>query len=139
VELLNTLIIQNYFDGFLFYDFVINMKRDGFPEGYYIGLKIKNYQGRQWIMDIWFLKEENDKKLTEYHKELLTERNRRVILELKQYKKQSPHKKKILSIDIYDAVLVHKIITVDGLVDYINEKYPGTIDLTDKWARHLWL
>lgn len=139
LDLLNALIWQNYFDGFLFYDFVSKMKRDGFPEGYYIGLKMKSYQGCQWILDIWFLTDENDKKLTEYYKELLTEKNREVILEFKQYKKLSPYKKKILSIDIYDAVLVHNITTVDEFIEYINKKYPDTIDVTDKWARHLWL
>lgn len=139
LDLLNELIWQNYFHGFLFYDFVSKMKRDGFPEGYYIGLKMKSHQGLQWIIDIWFLTDENDNKLTEYYKRLLTEKNREIILEFKQYKKLSPHKKKILSIDINDAVLVQNITTVDEFVEYINKKHPGTIDVNDKWARNLWL
>ena len=54
INILNKLIKLNQFRGFLFYDFV-SRRKNGFPKGYYIGLKTK-IQNERWKIDIWFMR-----------------------------------------------------------------------------------
>ena len=53
VTILKDLILQNDFNGYLYYDWT-KRSHEGFPKGYYIGLKT-DYKGRKWKIDIWLL------------------------------------------------------------------------------------
>ncbi|MGM0885220.1 MAG: hypothetical protein ACQEXQ_29775 [Bacillota bacterium] len=119
LNLLNSLMWLNYFDGHLFYDWT-NKTNHEFPPSYYIGLKIKNHQDRTWKVDIWLHKTNNNNK-TELYKSLINPSNKETILSLKHYRKYNSNKNKILSVHIYDAVLLHGVTTLDEFIEYHNE------------------
>jgi len=108
IDILNSLIRENKFRGYIFYDFVKRRKK-GFPKGYYIGLKTR-FKGYKWVIDIWFLKQtdqESDKLLKNVKKNLNKERKLK-ILELKH--QCIKNKLEIRSHLIYKAVLKNEKI-----------------------------
>jgi len=108
IDILNNLIRENKFRGYIFYDFVKRRKK-GFPKGYYIGLKTR-FKGNKWVIDIWFLKQTDQKsdKLLKSIKKKLNKEKKLKILELKH--RCIKKKLEIRSHLIYKAVLENKKI-----------------------------
>jgi len=116
VNVLNELIANNDFRGYMFYDFVKRRKK-GFPKGYYLGLKTR-LKSRKWKVDIWFMKS-MDNVSDKFMKKILTglsDANRAKILELKNLVKIN--KLEIPSYLIYQAVIENNIKDLDGLKLY---------------------
>lgn len=102
VQTLTELIYQDFFRFFSFRNFVSNPK-EGFPEGYYIGLKIE-FEGYEWKVDVWLVAEmdENQMELIEHVHEL-DEESKEKILEMKQDKIDG--KTEMTSLEIYKKIL----------------------------------
>ncbi|MFZ4648432.1 MAG: hypothetical protein ACOYMB_02210 [Patescibacteria group bacterium] len=83
IEILNDLIIQNDFNGYLYYDWT-ERKHIGFPKGFYIGLKT-DFKGRKWKVDVWMINEifKPTEKLMNLVRTNLNEKNKKQILKLK--------------------------------------------------------
>ena len=91
------------------------------PKGYYLGLKYI-HRGNEWKIDIWCLDNQNtnEKKWSNLIKKNLNDRNREIILTLKDYRnKKLPQ---IPSVDIYQAVLVHNIGNIDQFKTYLKNR-----------------
>ena len=103
INILQDLIIQNNFNGYLYYDWT-KRKREGFPPGYYIGLKT-DFKKRKWKVDIWLVKEiyKPTEKLMNFIKSNLNEKNKKIILDLK-YKTKTKNLN-LRSSDIYKKIL----------------------------------
>jgi len=103
IDILKDLIMQNDFNGYLYYDWT-KRKHDGFPEGYYIGLKT-DFRERKWKIDIWLVKEvyKPTEKLMNFIKSNLNEKNKKIILDLKY--KAKTNNSNLRSSDIYKKVL----------------------------------
>lgn len=83
------------------------------PRGYYIGLKEK-VNGERWKFDLWFLsKEEFEKRADNPKLKLLTEDQKRLILECKQVRNEN--KLSVTGQEIYDLVLNGNIVSAEGL------------------------
>ncbi len=124
-SLLNELIIENNFRGYIFYDFVKRRKK-GFPKGYYLGLKTKT-TSRKWKIDIWLMNsmdKPSDRFMKKISKEL-DEQKRNTILKLKKIIKEKNID--LPSFVIYNAVIENKIYGVKKLIEYsrknLNEKH----------------
>src|SRR5690348_13439367 len=61
LDALRSLILQSFFHGYLYYDFLKHPSA-GFPNGYYIGLKIP-FRDEEWKLDIWFLSAEREGRI----------------------------------------------------------------------------
>ncbi|HLC38529.1 MAG TPA: hypothetical protein VJJ80_00135 [Patescibacteria group bacterium] len=127
IDALNKLIGQGYFQAYMFDDFVkysrlIKNSNDQFPYGYYLGLIVipKGYDKR-WKIDIWFIEKDSlsGKKYYQLLKNNLNEENKKLILELKDYKIKN--KLDFPSTIIYDAVLVKGIKNINGFIEYIKD------------------
>lgn len=84
-----------------------------FPNGKYIGLKAL-VNDERWKIDIWFIsdvEESRDRGVLDISKLTLTEEQRKIILEFKQYRKE--HNLKVSGQEIYEAVLVKGCINPD--------------------------
>lgn len=103
VAILEDLIMQNDFNGYLYYDWT-KRRHVGFPKGYYIGLKT-DYKGRKWKIDVWLI--DNIYKPTEnlmnFIKANLNEKNKKIILELK-------HKAKTKNLDLRSSDIYKKVL-----------------------------
>jgi hypothetical protein len=101
-EVLNKLIKQDYFRGYYYGDYIKNPK-EGFPNGYYIGLNTI-HGGEFWKFDIWFVHETDKEKDTymEFIKNNLTDDSKYEILKLKTERNE---KEDIPSYEIYKKVL----------------------------------
>jgi len=106
VDILQDLILQNDFNGYLYYDWT-KRKHEGFPKGYYIGLKT-DFKERKWKVDIWLVKEiyKPSEELMNFIKFNLNEKNKKIILDLKYEAKTS--NSNLRSVDIYKKVLYEK-------------------------------
>jgi len=106
VDILQDLISQNDFNGYLYFDWT-KRKHEGFPKGYYIGLKT-NFKERKWKVDIWLVKEryQPTEKLMNFIKSNLNDKNKKIILDLK-YKTKTKNLN-LRSSDIYKKVLYEK-------------------------------
>lgn len=106
VNILKDLIIQNDFNGYLYYDWT-KRKHEGFPNGYYIGLKTE-FRKRKWKVDVWLVNErfKQTDNLIKFIKENLNEKNKKVILDLKY--KTKTNNLNLRSSDIYKNVLSKK-------------------------------
>lgn len=102
-EVLNKLIVQDYFRGFYYGDYIKNPK-DGFPSGYYIGLNTI-HNGEFWKFDVWFVGEIDKEKddYMEFIKTKLTDESRYEILKLKT--ERNKKKEDTPSFSIYNNVL----------------------------------
>lgn len=103
VAILEDLILQNDFNGYLYYDWT-KRKHEGFPKGYYVGLKTE-YKGRKWKIDIWLINNayRPTDNLMNFIKTNLNEKNKKIILKLKHEAKTN--NLNIRSSDIYKKVL----------------------------------
>jgi hypothetical protein len=83
LEVLNKLIKEGNFDGYLYYNYVKKPK-SFFPIGYYIGLKT-NYNGKKWKIDLWLMNEMHKQSEDVFKKvrKNLNEKNKNTILKLK--------------------------------------------------------
>jgi hypothetical protein len=106
LEVLNDLIIQDDFNGYLYFDWT-QRKHVGFPKGYYIGLKTK-FKERKWKVDIWLVNEKFKpaEKLMNFVKLNLSKEKKKIILSLK-YKVKTKNLD-LRSSDIYKKVLYGK-------------------------------
>lgn len=106
VNILKDLIIQNSFNGYLYYDWT-ERKHEGFPKGYYIGLKTE-FKKRKWKIDIWLVTErfKPTDNFIKFIKERLDTKNKEVILDLK-YKSKN-NNSNLRSSDVYKKVLGKK-------------------------------
>lgn len=102
IEALNELIKQDYFRGYYFGDYIKNPK-EGFPQGYYIGLNIIR-DNLFWKIDVWFVDKIDQEKenFMDFIQANLTDELKFEILKLKQ--ERNDKKLDILSIDIYKQV-----------------------------------
>jgi hypothetical protein len=103
VGILNNLIAEDDFNGYLYFDWT-KRKHIGFPKGYYIGLKT-NFRDRKWKIDIWLVNDiyKPTEKLMSFIKLNLNEKNKKTILALK-YKVKTKNLD-LRSSDIYKKVL----------------------------------
>lgn len=106
VNILKELIERDDFNGYLYYDWT-KRKHEGFPKGYYIGLKT-DFRKRKWKVDIWLLKAryKPTDKLMNFIRSNLNEKNKKIILDLK-YKAKLKNLN-LKSSDIYKKVLYEK-------------------------------
>lgn len=102
-EVLNRLIDQGFWNAYFFGDWV-RFRVPDLPEGYYIGLK-HTFHRKRWKVDIWSLPcvPEEQVQLNRMLENSLTDTNRLLILEIKQWRDTS--KLDISSTLIYEAVL----------------------------------
>lgn len=103
VSVLKDLINDGYFNGYLYFDWT-KRKHEGFPRGYYIGLKT-NFKEIKWKVDIWLIDDiyKPTEKLMNFIKLNLNEKNKKIILDLK-YKAKTKNLN-LRSSDIYLKVL----------------------------------
>lgn len=103
VGILNDLIVDGYFNGYFYYDWM-KRQRTGFPRGYYIGLKT-NFKDIKWKVDIWLIKDiyKPAEKLMKFVQANLNEKNKKLILDLK-YKAKNKNLN-LRSSEIYLKVL----------------------------------
>ena len=103
-EILNSIIDQTTFTGYMFFDWVTYRNLD-FPVGYYIGLKqkIKGYE-HQWKIDIWLVEKDRDESI-KYMQKLrnVTDQEKLAILSLKKWRDEK--RLDLSSTKIYDAVI----------------------------------
>lgn len=106
IGILNNLIIEDDFNGYLYFDWT-NRKHIGFPKGYYIGLKTK-FKERKWKIDIWLVNErfKPADKLMNFVKLNLNKEKKKIILSLKY--KAKKENLDLRSSDIYKKVLYEK-------------------------------
>lgn len=106
LKILNDLIRQDDFNGYMYYDWT-KRRHEGFPNGYYLGLKT-NFKNRKWKIDIWLLKSPYKKaeKLMNFVLDHLNEQNKKTILKLKHQAKTK--KLDLKSSEIYKQVLYEK-------------------------------
>lgn len=119
LKALNSFIHQEFFNGYLYYDFT-NFKREGFPKGDYIGLKTR-VNNVKWKIDIWFLNQDLPKR-----KELinsmqkLSNEQKKLILELKHYIKERDLD--IPSTVVYENILTNKIHNIGDFIKLIDKE-----------------
>ncbi len=103
INILNDLIADGYFNGYLYFDWT-KRKHEGFPRGYYIGLKT-NFKDIKWKVDIWLIKDiyKPAEKLMNFVQTNLNKKNKKIILDLK-YKAKNKNLN-LQSSDIYLKVL----------------------------------
>lgn len=110
---LDVLIEQNYWNGYLYYDFAAHpsVYHPGFPESYYVGVK-GDYRGHRWKIDIWFGPREVLSKGNDWIKDSMTDDARQVILTLKQARNDGQLHAE--SHEMYTAILKHGVKDVDS-------------------------
>jgi len=124
VALLNEIIQQGYFYGYLFFDWVA-FHDQRFPRGYYIGLKIKK-DNLKWKIDIWCLNQEDKKtvRLRNLIKKRLSPGTKKIILKLKNFRNQ--YHPEIESIVIYKAVFNDKVASIKEFAKLQKQKKEAT-------------
>lgn len=121
IEILNKLLKDKSYRGYLFFDHVNHRTRDVYPCGYYIGLR-KTYQDEKWNFDIWFLKDEPEgrQQYQQKIKSKLNDKNKAIILKFKKWR--NDNNLEIWGTDIYEAVITHNISKLSDLKKYIKDK-----------------
>lgn len=117
IEVLNKLIKQGFFNGYLFYDWV-KFRKTEFPKGYYIGLKTK-FNQRKWKVDIWFLQKDDEKeiKLMDLIEKNLDRKSKLAILEFKNIRNRK--NLEIPSSKIYQAVIKEGITNLQEFLKFV--------------------
>ncbi len=102
LDALRSLILQSFFHGYIYYDFLKHPSA-GFPGGYYIGLKLP-FRDEAWKLDIWFLSVDREGRLQQIQEmNALNESQRLAILRFKHLIIE--RQLKVSGMFIYDAVL----------------------------------
>jgi hypothetical protein len=107
LELLNKVIEAKLAQKYEYGDFV-TFKREKRPESYILNL-ILPFNNRKWEIEIWFFDKESDdqKEVDDLMKVKLNEKNKLLILKMKEKRERSGLSKHSLSsFDIYKKVLV---------------------------------
>lgn len=118
---LDTLIEQNYWNGYLYYDFAVHpsVHHPGFPESYYVGVK-GDFRGHRWKVDIWFGPSDVLYANNAWIKPLLADENRPVILALKHARNEGELHAE--SHEIYTAVLKDGVRDAAGFLTWQQER-----------------
>ena len=110
---LHKLIEQNYWNGYLYYDFAAHSSsyHPEFPAAYYLGVK-GDFGGHRWKVDVWFGEREMlNNENNAWIKDAMTDAHRETILRLKLARDEGIVQAS--SHAMYDAVIRHGIKTVD--------------------------
>lgn len=94
------------------------------PQGIYCGLTYLEKPKTFWKIDVWFLpkKENKAEKLVEWVKERIDSKSRKTILKIKnEMREKLEYGKKISGVDVYKAVLDHKIKNLNEFVKYLKK------------------
>jgi hypothetical protein len=94
------------------------------PKGLYLCIRYYGEEQKIWKIDIWFLPPRTSKKenINEWIKDKLTKENRKTILEIKFAIHDNPkYTKDIFSIDIYEAVIQHKVKDIEDFKKYLQK------------------
>lgn len=93
-----------------------------YPKGYYLGLIYDN-KDIHWKVDIWFAENFGEHgSYDDWVISQLNDDNKLIILQIKNALYDHPlYRKKIKSIDIYDAVLKHNVKDLEGFKKYIKK------------------
>jgi hypothetical protein len=98
----------------------------GLPAGLYWGIYLGNERAGAWKIDVWAVARMECKRLLEYCsniKQKLTPATIQIILEIKSRCWQDPSYRRVYnSSDIYSAVLVHKVRSIDEFKEYLHKK-----------------
>jgi hypothetical protein len=101
LDALRNLILQSFFHGYTYYDFLKHPSA-GFPGGYYIGLKLP-FRNEEWKLDIWFLSADREGRLQQIQEINALDKGKRLaILRFKQLVIE--RHMKVSGMVIYDAV-----------------------------------
>lgn len=94
------------------------------PQGIYCGIQYLVKPDIFWKIDVWFLPKEGNgaKKLVDWVKERLTDENRKIILKIKNEMLETKHGKEISGMDVYKAVLEHKVTDLEGFRVYLKKQ-----------------
>jgi len=95
------------------------------PKGLYIGAEYVDEDKIKWKVDVWLLSTSlaRTKEKTEEIRSRLTPEYRKIILDIKSQVHNHPlYRKKIISVDIYDAVTEKKVKNIDEFKAYLKEK-----------------
>jgi len=96
--------------------------RVGFPHGYYIGLRSVQ-RSDEWKIDIWFIKENEDKSFNDSRLKNLSKEQRETILKLKNlWLTKDGYRDGVLSVDFYKAVLDFGVKTEKDFEYYLKTK-----------------
>ena len=95
------------------------------PLGLYLGIKYKITKDIVWKIDTWFVSgthSEGFKQIAEL-KSKLTDEFKLIILNIKNQIADNPkYKKEVMRVDIYDAVLNHKIESMEEFNNYLKKR-----------------
>jgi hypothetical protein len=95
--------------------------RVGFPHGYYIGLRSLQYSD-EWKIDIWFIKEDEDKSFNNSRLKNISDK-REIVLKLKNsLLTKDGYRNGVLSVDFYKAVLDFGVETEKDFEHYLKTK-----------------
>ncbi len=119
LEVFNKLANLGFFEGYFFYDWKKN-KHPNFPSAYYVGLKTK-VKNIKWKVDIWFLTEDDLKKIDYYNlkKIKLNKKQKIAILKFKRFRDKFLIN--ISSTVIYNAVIKNNILTIESFKKFIKK------------------
>jgi len=96
--------------------------RVDFPHGYYIGLRSVQ-RSEEWKIDIWFIKEDEDKSFNDSRLQNLSDEQRETILKLKDlWRTKDGYRDGVLSVDFYKAVLDFDVKTEKDFKYYLKTK-----------------
>lgn len=106
LNIFNKIVLQKKFRSyFIAGDWNDIRKGKTFPKGYYMGIKEK-YNDQTWKFDIWFIDRKELKRLQKQEPGEVNEKQRELILKIKDYKNKN--KLKLLGLEIYQNVLSGK-------------------------------
>ena len=112
LQIFNSLYLEGKFRSyFIGGDWDDPRKGNEFPRGYYVGLKEK-IEGETWKIDIWFFSEEEFKnRPSTAELQSIDDEKRNLILECKQYKKDTGIK--VSGKEIYTLVLSGEVKSIE--------------------------
>jgi len=121
LDALNHLIQQNFWNGYLYYDFVKHSSKNhpDFPKAYYVGVK-SDFSGIRWKVDIWFGNEDTLSINNNWIKDSLNDDAKQIILDLKAFRNDGEIKAS--SYDIYLAVLKDNVKGVEDFKNWVKNK-----------------
>jgi hypothetical protein len=120
IRVLNKLIKQGFFNGYLFFDW-IKFRKAEFPKGYYIGLKTK-FNQKKWKIDIWFIQKDDNKEIKLMglvEKKNLGRKNKLTILKFKGIRNRK--NLEIPSSKIYQAVIEKGITRQQEFLKFVKQ------------------
>jgi hypothetical protein len=99
---------------------------EGLPRGLYWGIYLGDERAGAWKIDIWATDAEGFEAVRAYGeriKERLTEPTRPLILQIKSACWRHPqYRRQFASADIYEAVLDHGVVDIDGFWEFLKDR-----------------